>query len=197
LTLSRQIDDPDRAILHLTEAILHCCPSAKVRRIIPWCPFVLAWALFNRFECTRQPEGLQYSIEYFRHLRNSDLPLETLHVVPNDIIIGLVSALGAHLELEARNAMQNIGEMVTLCRELLASDDSGDDLANSLVILSRAAFPTLKIRLGKALDQVIECMREAIEMCPPGFGGPPLCSLRTISVHRKFSCYSLIRRHYR
>jgi hypothetical protein len=130
----------------------------------------------------RQPGDLKYSIEYFRHLRNSDLPLETLGVRPNDVTMRLVRALGARVELEAGSATQNIGEMVILCRELLTSDISGDHLAGSIVSLRDAVLSAPTITLGKTLDQVVEYMKEAIEMCPPGCQRASIQLAETLSV---------------
>jgi hypothetical protein len=160
----------DSVVLHLTEAILlPLHPPFKPPKDFPRCLFILAKALFIRFEHMREPEDLRYSIGYFRHLRNLDLPLETLGLPLGDVIMSLVAALGAHLQLEPESATQTIGEMVTLCRDLLNSDISGDRLADSIAVLSDAVDSASRgSSIVEILDRVVDYMREAINMCPPG-----------------------------
>ena len=68
------------------------------------------------------PSDLTSSVEYFRHLRNSDLRFD---VSRNDVKVQLIRAPGTHVELEVGNATQNIEEMIVFSRELLTSDTSG------------------------------------------------------------------------
>jgi CHAT domain-containing protein len=166
--LSGQAEDIDKHLLHLTEAILlPCHPLLLSLNHVSQCLFLLAQALLVRSQLIGDPEGLRYSIEYFRHIRNLALPFETLGVPHNDIIMNLVLALGACVMLEVGSAAQHIEEMVVLCRGFLTSDISEDGLADSIVVLGNAVDSAIHIKLGKTLDQVVEFMREAVEMLPP------------------------------
>jgi CHAT domain-containing protein len=163
-------EEVDSVVLHLTEAILlPLLPPFKSPEGVPWCFLTLAKFLFIRFNRTREPKDLRYSIEYFRHLRNLDFPVETVGFSLSDVMTSLVVALGTHVELEPGSATQNIGEMVTLCRGLLPSEISGDRLADSIVALSRAVgLASEGSSMGDTLDEVVDYMREAINMYPPG-----------------------------
>jgi CHAT domain-containing protein len=167
--LSKQDEDLDKIVLHLTEAILlprH--PLVIWPKRVPQCLFLLARTLLLRFQHMGGPEDLRYSIKYLRHLQNLALPFETLGVPHYGYVMNLVEALGARIGLEAGSAAQNLGEMVVLCRGFLTSDISEDHLADSIVVLSNAVGSSSYIKLGKPLDQVVEFMREAVEILPPG-----------------------------
>jgi hypothetical protein len=78
-----------------------------------------------------------------------------------------VVALASQAMLEDRDVMQNIGELVALCRELLTSDVS-EGAATLLVTLTYKTVLS-KIRMGvpdQPLDQLIECLRVARVLKP-------------------------------
>jgi len=104
----------------------------------------------------------------------------------------LVKALGTHVELEPGSATQNIGEMVTLCHGLLTSDISGDRLADSIVDLSHAVgLASEGSSMGDTLDEVVDYMREAINMCPSGCPRTSMALGETLT-HRFFQKKSLV-----
>jgi tetratricopeptide (TPR) repeat protein len=60
-------------------------------------------------------------------------------------------------------------EMVALCRELFTSDLSGDFPIAAFISLGKAADAEfIRGRPIELLDEVIECLREATKVCPPG-----------------------------
>ena len=60
-----------------------------------------------------------------------------------------------------------IEEMVALCRELLISDISGDDLVDAIVILEGSVCTGLRDGHGEVTDQVVEYIRQEFPRCPP------------------------------
>ena len=169
--LSKQLEDIDKSILHLTEAVLLPLPPLVHSDVCVNCFFLLALSFFDRFHLTRQPGDLKYSIDYFRHLYHSGVRLDRVGVPRSQIIIKFIQALGTHIELEVDSAtvMRNIEEMVVLCRELLTSDVLGDDLVDAIVILNDSVGPVLITGREEAVvDHIVEFIREAIPRCPPG-----------------------------
>ena len=155
--LSHECEDLDKSISHSTEAIFLpfdtelgsyvvealCCLAVALV-----CPRVL-----------KQPGDMKHTIGYFRYLR--DQSLETSHLSRNQIKEFLVRALAVQVDLESLDPMQDIGEMATLCRELLRSG-----VEESLLISTVKAFAgtcqTTGTMPGKPPpDGVIECLREA------------------------------------
>jgi hypothetical protein len=59
------------------------------------------------------------------------------------------------LEVGSTTVTRIIEEMVALCRELLISDISGDDLVDAIVILEGSVCTGLRGRHGEATDQVV------------------------------------------
>ncbi|KAI0250890.1 CHAT domain-containing protein [Lactifluus subvellereus] len=163
----------DEAILHLTEAILlPLRPLEITSQYVVSCFFILARSLLARFLSTRQPGDLIYSIAYLRHLLNSDLSLMAINIPRQEITAALIRALGLQVESEAGRATPDIEEMVALCHELLALDNSGDHLVDAIVVLNRSACAAFEARregsLDQVVDQVVDYTRLAIEVCPPG-----------------------------
>ncbi|KAI0248460.1 CHAT domain-containing protein [Lactifluus subvellereus] len=155
-------EDLDNAILHYTEAVLlPLRPLDNTGPDIISCLFLLARTLHIRFLSTRQPGDLKSSIEYLRHLLNLALPPR----VREDITVELVRALGVYVKLEAGSRTHSAEEILVLCRELLALNISGGHLVNVIVILGSLAVAASRENWEEPLDQVIEYMREAIEMC--------------------------------
>ena len=171
--LSNQPEDIDKAILHYTEAIL-LPPSPLVDSdICVYCFFMLAHTLFIRFQHTTQPEDLKYSIDYFRHLYHSGVPLDRFGFPRSQTIIGFIRALGIQILLEAGSAtaMRTVKEMVVLCRELLIFDVSGDDLVDAIVIVKDSVgnvFAAGHVEAKACIGPIFEYLQEAIPRCPPG-----------------------------
>ena len=167
-TLSQQKEDLDKSILHHTEAILlpHNSMDGPDHNIVQLL-FRLVCLLLLHPEKAEQPEDVTYSIEYLRYLRR--LPLESLDIPRKDITTSLIRQLAAQVKLKARDGPQKIEEMVALYRELLPSKISTDFPADAFMFLSdAAAAKSIRGRSIQLLNNVIECLRDAVEVCPPG-----------------------------
>ena len=120
--------------------------------------FYLARALLIRSLRFKQPGDVKHAVEYLRYLQ--DQSLETPNVTRSLIKSRLVLALGVQVELESVDPMQDIGELATLCRELLISCDS-----EPLLVLATKQFVTVMRRTREPVmrlpHEVIECLREA------------------------------------
>jgi tetratricopeptide (TPR) repeat protein len=167
-TFLEQQDDLDKSILHHTEAILlprdslHEPDSTIVQLL-----FHLVVLLLTHPEKPKQQEGIAYSIAYLRYLRR--LPLESLDIPRNDVTKLLIQQLATQVKLKAKHGTHNIEEMVVLCRELLPSKISTDFPADAFMFLSDATVATsLRRRSIQLLNKVIECLRDAVEVRPPG-----------------------------
>ncbi|KAI0248467.1 CHAT domain-containing protein [Lactifluus subvellereus] len=93
-------------------------------------------------------------------------------------------ALNTHVELEAGSITHSAEEILVLCRELLTLNISGGHLVNVLVILGSlvATVAASGESWGEPLNQVIEYMREAIQMCPSGSHRASTTLARTLTV---------------
>ncbi|KAI0298357.1 CHAT domain-containing protein [Multifurca ochricompacta] len=171
--LSDQKEDLDKSILHYTEAIFLSPlpldgPSLNIIQLF----FQLVSALLRRSKAFKRPEDAKYAVEYLRFLR--ELPLDTFDVPRNFVTTSLVEALAVQVKLEA-GGTQDIEEMVTLCRELLTSNNpecypTDAILAFAGVIMSRFC----QGKQVKPLDEVIQYLREALKICPPSLHPVPL-----------------------
>ncbi|KAH9171562.1 CHAT domain-containing protein [Lactarius sanguifluus] len=165
--LSRQKEDLDKSILHCTEAIL-LPPISRARLQFHAARplFLLSAALLHRSMDFDQTEDVKYCIEYLRYLRG--LPLESFDIPRNGVITMLIQALGVKV-VSGTGDGTGVIEMVVLCRELLTSNISAgfpvaafkslDDAANS-EFLRELPIPLL--------DEVIDCLRDAVKVCPLG-----------------------------
>ena len=133
--------------------------------------FLLAYALIDRYEKFERPEGIKYAIEYLRFLRGSSL--DTFSVPRNLVTTSLVRGLWIQVSAGDGDGTRDIKEMVILCRELLtceSCDLSAYFPSDAFISLSEAAnvefFRGLPIEL---LGEVVECLRDAVKACPPGF----------------------------
>ena len=128
--------------------------------------FLLAQASLKRSEEFDQPECIKYSIEYLQFLRGSTL--DSLGVSRDFVTKSLVQGLRVQVKAGNGDGSRGIKEMVVLCRELLTSNLSAsfpDAAFTSLNVAADAGFYRgLPIEL---LDEVVECLRDAVKMCPP------------------------------
>src|SRR6266702_899503 len=165
---SHQKEDLDKSIVHYTEAIF-LPPISRAGRYLNVVQLLyrLASALLRRSEDFKQSEDVKCSIEYLRYLHG--IALESFNTPRNDVITKLIQALATQVQLEAGDGARNIEEMVALCRELLISNISTDVPEDAFKFLEQAVDATsdrgLPIQL---LDEVIECLRDAVKVCPPG-----------------------------
>ncbi|KAH9047135.1 CHAT domain-containing protein [Lactarius hengduanensis] len=163
--LSQQREDLDKSILHYTEAILLPISRARHSFHVVQLLFHLVGALLDRSKDFDQTEDVTYSIEYLRYLQG--LPLESFDIPRNDVIVMLVRALNAQVQSGTGDTTGCIGEMVVLCRELLTSHVSADHPAFT-DLKETVCTEFIRGRPIQLLDQVIECLRDAAKMCPPG-----------------------------
>jgi hypothetical protein len=163
-TLSHQKEDLDESILHYTEAIFLspvslARPSLNIVKTL----YYLVKALLTRSEEFEQPEDIKSSIEYLRHLRG--FPLDTFDVPRIDVTTSLIRALRTQVRSGAGNGTQ---DMVVICIELLHSRQSTAILAGAFRCLREAAEIELNRGLPtEMLDEVIECLRDAVKAYPP------------------------------
>ncbi|KAI9462856.1 CHAT domain-containing protein [Lactarius psammicola] len=164
--LSKEQDDLDKSIVHSTEAIFLPPISRDGPHLnnIFQLLFHLAFALLDRFQMFGQPNGVESSIKYLRYLRG--LSLDSFDVPRNVVTTTLIRALGTQVMSEAGDGTRNIEEMVVLCRELLTSGFS--EGFPSLVFRSLVAAANAEFIRGRfqSLDQIIECLRDAVKRCP-------------------------------
>ena len=128
--------------------------------------FHLAWALVERSVLFKQPEGIKYPIEYLRFLRGSTL--DSFDVSRNLVTISLVQGLKIQVFAGDGDGTQNVKEMVVLCRELLTSDLSTSFPSTAFVSLNVATDTEFNRGLPIGLlDEVVQCLRDAVKVCPP------------------------------
>jgi CHAT domain-containing protein len=107
-----------------------------------------------------QPQDTNDAADHFRSLQ--DQPHQALRVPRQRVTTMRVVALASQVMLEAKDVMQNIGEMVVLCHELLTSTLSKGAATLLVTLTCKVVFS--KIRMGvpdQPLDQLIECLRVA------------------------------------
>jgi CHAT domain-containing protein len=165
-------DDLDKSILYFTEAIF--LPPVSQHEVGPTLDvaelfFHLALALLLRSRDFDQSEDIKHSIKYLRYLRGLLLDSFDLRVPRGLITASLFQALGTQVRLDAVDGTRNIKEMVVLCRELLTSKSTDFPIGvfKSLDQAVDAEFN--RGRPIQLLDEVIECLRDAVEVCPRGY----------------------------
>ncbi|KAF8267574.1 CHAT domain-containing protein [Lactarius quietus] len=160
-TQSNQKEDVDKAILHLTEAILFPPRSwLEHDTTILAALFLLALALVQRLIEYKLPEDAIYAAKYLRHLR--DQPHREFGFPRVDVTTLLVNVLYFQVKLEAGSVVQNIEEMAVLCHELLTSDASEYDTTHAVTLVSELFLSEVRLWLpDRQLDPVIKCLRAA------------------------------------
>jgi tetratricopeptide (TPR) repeat protein len=150
--------------------VIFLLPASRASEI-PRLLFDLTTALQERSEKYDQPEGtgIEYCIIYLRYLRR--FPIDSFNIPRWAVTTSLMRALGSQVERGAGSETRDIKEMVVLSREL--------ELLN-LNLSTRGVFPIAAIMLAEAanaecgrggsielLDEVIECLRDAVKVCLP------------------------------
>ncbi|KAN0134125.1 CHAT domain containing protein [Lactarius tabidus] len=164
---SHQKEDLDKAILHCTEAIILLPIQVKPLFNVVETLFRLAFALLERYEEFEQPEGIKYSVEYLQYIRR--FPLDSFDVPRTDVTTSLIWALRSQVKLGAGNGTQDVKKMVVLCNELLSS--SSVELIPTTAFINLGVAARVESNRGlptEMLDEVIECLRDAVNVCPPG-----------------------------
>ena len=139
---SNESKDLDESISHSTEAM----------------------ALLVRSQKSEQPGDLKHAINYLRHLQDHSPELSDL--TRSHIKAYLLWALAVQVKLESVDPVQDIGEMVTLCRELLNSGVSESLLIHTVKALAGAIGMTHVPFEQPLADEAIECLREAKILFP-------------------------------
>jgi CHAT domain-containing protein len=184
--LSQEKEDLDKTIVHCTEAIF-LPPVSRGRpdlNNVFQLLFCLAHTLLERSQKFNQPEGVKYSIEYLRYLRTLPLDLDSFGIPRNTVTLYLSQALAMNVELEPGSATRNIKEMVAFCRELITSDLSTCSPEAVVISLTEAVITEFSggRSIQSLLDQVVECQRDAVKVCPPGSHAAMLALAYTLSV---------------
>ncbi|KAH9971893.1 CHAT domain-containing protein [Russula compacta] len=156
---SNESEDLNKSIYHLTEAILLPFGPNEFGSYVMNVLFYLADALRLRSRELKQPGDVKHVFTYLRYLQ--DQSLETSDLTRNLIKASLVKALAVQVELEYVDSMRDIGEMATLCRELLRSGAEEPLLINAVNALADAIDGTIKPYGQPPPDGTIECLREA------------------------------------
>ncbi|KAI0294722.1 CHAT domain-containing protein [Multifurca ochricompacta] len=163
--LSEQKEDLDKSILHYTEAIF-LPPSWGFYLNVVQVFFQLVLSLFRRSKKFKQPEDVKCAVEYLRYLRG--LPLDTFEVPCNVVTTSLVHVLAIQVELEA-DGTGDIEEMVMLCQELLTCHSSANYTTHAIDgLFSAILWKFCQGKQVEPLDGVIQCLRDALKIFPPG-----------------------------
>ena len=166
--LSREKEDLDKSIVHCTEAIFLPPVSRDLLNLsnVFQLLFNLASVLLKRSEEFEQNEDVKYSIDYLRYLRG--LPLDPFDLPRNIVTGSLIEALATQVRLDAGDMTSNIKEMMVLCRELLASNMSADIPISPILSFDKSVQVAFNRGLPvELLGEVIECLRDAVKVCPP------------------------------
>ena len=166
-TLSHQKEDLDKTILHYTEALL----LSPISQGEPFLKVVqtllrLAMTVLSRFEEFKEPDGIEYAVQYLRYIRR--FPLDSFDLdmdVPRTLVTAsLIRALRAQVQSGSGNWTQDIKEMVVLCSELICSNKS-EDVPTATFSCLGSAVAHVDLNHGaptEMLDEVIECLRDAV-----------------------------------
>ncbi|KAH9969347.1 hypothetical protein BJV74DRAFT_954197 [Russula compacta] len=132
--VSDEREDLDKSIYHSTAAILlpFRTPIEFGSSVIE-ALFYLAKALLLRSRELKQPGDMKHAITYLRYLE--DQSLETSDVTRNVIKASWVEVLAVQVKLGSVDPIRDIGEMVTLCNELLKSDGTIECLREARIRL--------------------------------------------------------------
>ena len=151
--------------------------------------FHLASALLERSRAFKRPEGIKQSIEYLRFLRGSSF--DSFDVPRSVVMTLLVQGLGIQVEAGDGDRTQSIKEMLTLCRELPTLSESASLFSVAFRSLSEAADAEFRRGLPiESLDEVVECLRDAVKVCPTG-SFPVLLALALPLFNRFIKTHSL------
>ena len=162
---SNQRSNLDKAITHLTEAVLLTSTQHTVLFL-----FHLAVLLLSRFTHYKQPDDLKSSIKYLRFLRVNFRSLEAFNIphASGDLPTNLFHALARNLSLtEAPGEMaRDIAEMIPLIPEFITADILTHQQKLAIKAFSMA-FNTLNTEIlrqedTQVLDRAIQVLRKAM-----------------------------------
>ena len=162
--LSHQGSECDKAITHLTEAILLPPTHNTVLAF-----YYVAGLLLERYTYYKQPDDIKDSVKYFRFLRNTFHSLEAFDIPEpsgGDLPTNLLNALAHKLLLTPGDMAQDFEEMVALIPEFVTADALTDRQKQAL-----RTFCSVLIKFRKTLfrqentqhvaNRTIQVLREA------------------------------------
>ncbi|KAI9463949.1 hypothetical protein BJY52DRAFT_1414608 [Lactarius psammicola] len=118
-----------------------------------------------RSKTFKKSEDVRYSIECLHYLRG--LPFNAFDIPKNNVTELFTEALWLQVQPSARDTTRNMEVVVVLCRELLASNISTDlpvaDFTSSFDIDTEHCQEWH----DQLVDEVVECLRDAVKLCPP------------------------------
>jgi hypothetical protein len=143
-------------------------PGLQVRAVLKLTPIPLSSSItvliadIDGFIAIAQ--NVKSSIKYLRYLQG--LPLDSFDVPRNLVASSLSLALQSGTEAED-GTQNHVETMVAHCRKLLTSNTLTDFPVDSIVSLINAVFFEFNtLRQVRLIDQVIECVRDMVKMCP-------------------------------
>ena len=157
---SAESENLEKSIYHSTEAILlpfHI--PVELGSYLIETLFSLANALLLRSRELKQPSDMKHAMRYLRYLQ--DQSLETSDLTRGDIKTLFVWALSVQVKLESVDPTRHIGEMATLCHELLRSGVEESLLIHAVKALADAICEATVPFEQPPPDGAIECLREA------------------------------------
>jgi CHAT domain-containing protein len=166
MILTNQKSDLDKAITHLTEALL----LPQTQDIITTF-FNLAALLLSRFSKFRQPDDVKSSIKYFHFLRNfHSRHFDTPHAT-GDLSSSLFHGLAHNLELSPGDMVQTLEEMAALIPEFITPDALTFHQKHAILAFSgcKAVTETEIFRredTQQVANQVIQVLQEATVLNP-------------------------------
>jgi CHAT domain-containing protein len=164
--LSDQKSDLDKAITHLTEAIL--LPPTQH---LVFAFFHLAGLLLSRFAIYRQPDDLKSSIKYLHFFRVNFHSLEAFDIplTNGDLPTHLFHALAYNLGLAPEDMVQDLEEMVTLIPEFITADILNYHQKEAIEVFTKAIATTemfFRKDIHLVANRAIQALREATTLNP-------------------------------
>jgi len=162
--LSGEKDDLDKLILRLNEESSRPLVEPGLDRHQTLLD--LSFTRIHRFKKFGELGDVNTLIEHLRNLRGCSL--EAYNVPHHLITTSLVDMLAARVKANVGDALDDINEMVILCRGF-ASGISPGYLTSSLQALTGAVLDAYsRSKQIQGLDQAVECLREALKTYLPG-----------------------------
>jgi tetratricopeptide (TPR) repeat protein len=166
--LSNEKSNLDKAITHLTEAIL--LPPTHWHDLV-FAFFRLATLLRSRFSFYRQPDDLKSSIKYIRFLRVNFQSLDAFDIpkTSGKLSSNLFHALAYNLVLTPDNVEQDLEEMVALIPEFISADILTYQQKDAIEAFGDAVAETEMFRRGETqqvANLAIQVLREATVLNP-------------------------------
>ena len=166
--LSNQKSDFDKAITHLTEAVLLSSTQTFVHAL-----FHLAVFLLTRFIFYGQPDDLKSSVKYFRFLRINFHSLEPFDIpkTSGNLASNLFQALAENLVLTPGEMVRDLEEMVALIPEFITADTLTYHQTFAIMAFF-PAIPALGTEIGRQEDvqrvfnRAIHVLRDAALLNP-------------------------------